>query len=386
MPSFRDIRAEEIRYDCRYYTGYKPCGRAETCVECAQFAPRGTRVLIIKLGAMGDVVRTACLLPALRDAFPVCHITWITAPESREILECAPGIDRRLTLRLEDVLALELESFDLLMNFDKDAEALALAARVRAREKRGFAPHPEHGTLGVFNPASLYALRLGLSDELKFRLNQKTYPEIIFEMAELPYAGQPYRLEPLPAAREQARRRFAEWKRAAGDGPAPARVIALNTGCGDRFPTKQWTAEGFAALARLLLRDESLACLLIGGPKERAFNEAIRQAAPSPRLWDAGHANSLGDFLALLEACDCVVSADSLGMHFAIALARPVAALFGPTSATEVSVFGRGEKIVTDFPCAPCYRAQCPYSPSCMEALDATTVKAAVDRALAALS
>jgi len=421
VPNSEDIRPGDIRYDCRHYTGYKPCGRGELCAECERFEPRGFRILIIKLGAMGDVVRTLCLLPALRARYSPCHITWITAPESLEILRHAPGIDRRLAMRIEDILALELEQFDLLMNFDKDAEALALAARTRAADKRGFAPHPQFGTLSIYNEASLYALRLGLSDELKFRKNTKTVPEIVFEMAELPYRGEEYALEADPRARARAAERFAAWEQAAaaqeldgaqestqalrGNGASSAalRVVAIYTGCGDRFPTKQWTVDGFCALIQGLLQKSPaatagaagaasaqdarpIACMIVGGPREREFNAEILRRVGHPRLWDAGCGNSIADFLALLERCDCVVSSDSLGMHFAIALRRPVVALFGPTAHREVGLFGRGEIIATDLECAPCYLARCPKSPSgspaCMEALAPERVMEAVRHAI----
>lgn len=379
MPTFDDIRPEEIRYDCRHYTGYRPCRRAESCVGCEAYDPRGTRILIIKLGAMGDVLRTTCLLPILRREFTPCHITWITAPESRELLAGNPAIDRLLTLRIEDVLALEIEHFDYAFNFDKDAEALALAVRVNARVRRGFAPQPRAGTLSIFNEASLHALRLGLSDELKFRKSTLTYPQIICEMAELPYRGEEYVLELDAGARRRAGERFEAWRQ--DHRVESPYYIGLNTGCGTGFPTKQWTVDGFSGLARELLeRDERTVCLLLGGTREREFNDAIVRAVAHPRLIDTGCDNSLRDFMALLERCDAVVSSDSLAMHVAIALRRPVVALFGPTCHQEVDLFGRGEKIVTDFPCSPCYLKLCPHTPTCMESMTWQSVLAALER------
>jgi heptosyltransferase-2 len=396
LSTFETIGRDEIRYDCRYYTGYKPCGKADTCVGCTEYSPRGTRILLIKLGAMGDVLRTTCLLPGLRKAYSPCHITWITAPESRDLLRFNPMIDCLRTVTLEDVLALDLQEFDLVLNFDKDDEALALAQRVRAKERRGFAPHPNAGTLTVYNDASLYALRLGLSDELKFRKNTKTYPEIVYEMAELPYAGESYVLGIDPEAHERAAARVRHWIRSSAPSSPSTRspssnqgvpwILGLNTGCGGRFATKQWTVEGFVGLARAVLeKDPSALCLLFGGERERDFNAAILQRASHPRLIDTGTQNPLTDFIALVEQCDALVSSDSLGMHIAIAMGKPVVALFGPTAHQEVDLFDRGEKIVTDFPCSPCYLRVCPLEISCMEALKSGTVLQAVRRIRAAV-
>ncbi len=395
MSTFETIGRDEIRYDCRYYTGYKPCGKADTCVGCTEYSPRGTRILLIKLGAMGDVLRTTCLLPGLRKACSPCHITWITAPESRDLLRFNPMIDCLRTVTLEDVLALDLHEFDLVLNFDKDDEALALAQRVRAGQRRGFAPHPDAGTLTVYNDASLYALRLGLSDELKFRKNTRTYPEIVYEMAELPYAGEEYVLGVDPEARERAAIRVEQWKHQTSLPPPPLVsstqsipstpgapwILGLNTGCGGRFATKQWTVDGFADLARAVLENNpSALCLLFGGEREREFNAAILQRTGHPRLIETGTDNPLTDFIALVEQCDALVSSDSLGMHISIALGKPVVALFGPTAHQEVDLFGRGEKIVTDFSCSPCYLRVCPLETSCMEALKFDTVLQAVNR------
>jgi hypothetical protein len=112
MRTFRDIQLDEIRYDCRYYTGYRPCRRAESCVGCTEYAPGGTRILIVKLGALGDVLRTTALLPALRSAYDPCTITWLTRESALPLLAHNPMIDRLVALRMDDVLGLEAVDFD----------------------------------------------------------------------------------------------------------------------------------------------------------------------------------------------------------------------------------------------------------------------------------
>ena len=68
--------------DCRHFTGSTPCdfhkldGRC--CDRCAEYERTTVRILIVKLAAAGDVLRTTCVLPALRAAWPGCQITWIT--------------------------------------------------------------------------------------------------------------------------------------------------------------------------------------------------------------------------------------------------------------------------------------------------------------------
>jgi heptosyltransferase-2 len=61
-------------------------------------------------------------------------------------------------------------------------------------------------------------------------------------------------------------------------------------------------------------------------------------------------------------------------MHLAIGLKKRVIALFGPTCAQEIELYGRGDKVVSSIPCVPCYRRNCEVSPNCMEAITAEEV------------
>ena len=153
-----------VRTDCRYYLGYKPCGKQEGCEDCPHYEPWRSRILIIKLAAMGDVLRTTPILPSLKRRQPDAHVTWITDADAIPLLRYNSLIDRLLPFEPVSWLELEACEFDLLLNFEKETRALALAKRVSAREKRGFAPSP-HGTLDIFNEESFYAWLLGLSDE-----------------------------------------------------------------------------------------------------------------------------------------------------------------------------------------------------------------------------
>ncbi|MDK2973127.1 MAG: hypothetical protein PWP23_2882 [Candidatus Sumerlaeota bacterium] len=381
MTSFSEIRPEQIRSDCRFYTGYKPCHRHDGCPDCTEFQPRGREVLIIKLGAMGDVLRTKCILTGIKRQYPYSWITWLTAPGSEPLVR-DPLVDEIHTYSTRGLGALEGRRFHLLACLDKDAEALALSRRIESARKVGYAP-TDFNTLTVYNQGSVHALRLGLSDELKYRHNQLTHPQILYSMLEMKYQGDGYSLTVPREARELAAERLAALKL-----PAGKPVIGLNTGCGPVFETKQWTAEGYTELARRLARDHGFAVLLYGGPREAPMHAALLDALgplAGNGVWDTGTDNSLETFFALVDRVDVLVSADTLAMHVAIALRKKVVAFFGPTCEQEVDLFGRGERIVTDYKCSPCYLKRCDVRPSCMQALTAETVEAAVVRVLRAV-
>ncbi len=372
------LAPSRIRFDCRHYSGYKPCGKNEFCDDCALYAPWRGRVLIIKLAVLGDVLRTTTILPGLRKHLPDYRITWITDVPAIPLLKNNPMINSLCAMEACGMLTCSRMNYDLAINFEKEDRALALMDFISAREKRGFAFSPS-GTLSIANQESLYALQLGLHDELKFRHNKKTYPEIIYEMAQIPYDHEMYVLAPSPQALEAAedlKSRLALFD----DRP----TIGLNTGCGGVFETKSWTMDGFVALARRLISDGDCNLLLLGGAREAELNHAILEQA-GPGLHSTGCANSLEDFIGIVNLCDVVVSSDSLAAHIAIGLGKQSVVFFGPTCPQEVDLFGRGEKIITSPPCAPCYLKKCRLERSCLADLDPDEVYKAVRRCMTGL-
>ena len=373
----RRLQKDNIRFDCRHYSGYKPCGLSEFCEGCSRYDPRRFRILIIKLAALGDVLRTTPILTGLKKVYPQSHITWITDSSAFPLLKNNPHIDVLLPFRFGGVVSVMNASggFDLALNFEKEDRALGLFAAVRASVKRGFA-FSKAGTLSIVNEASLYALQLGLHDELKFRLNTETYQETLFKMAEIPYSGEDYVLSLSDSALDFARQMAKHLSL------SPDRLrIGLNTGCGSVFETKRWTVQGFCDLARALNADGDCDLLLLGGAREKEMNQAILNQC-GDYLHDTGCDNTLEEFMGIVSLCDVVVSSDSLAAHIALALKKQVVLFFGPTCPQEVELYDRGEKIVADFPCAPCYLKRCERLPRCMEKLDAGRVYEAVRRCM----
>ncbi len=363
-----------LRLDCRHYRGDRPCaaGVPGACpTSCAPHSPQGTRILIIKLAALGDVVRTAALLPGLKERWPQSHITWVTRPSGVRTLGHHPLIDRLLAFDAESLCHLEHERFDLCLSLDKEPGPCALAMRVDAREKRGVGLSA-YGTPYPLNAECLPYFLLGLDDDLKFRRNGKSYSQLIYEAVGLEYAGQRYELYPPRAQQIWAERVWQSLGVAPGDV-----VIGLNTGAGHIFANKNWPAERFIALAQRLMADGWRVALL-GGPEEREINAAI--AKDRAGVLDTGCDHNELEFAALVRRCNVIVTGDTMAMHVAIAGGVPTVVLFGPTCAQEIDLYGRGEKIVTSLPCAPCYRRECDRGPNCMDDIAVERVLTAVER------
>jgi hypothetical protein len=250
-----------VRYDCRFYLGDRPCGFAEACEGCPHYAPVGSRILIVKLAAAGDVLRATSVLPPLKRKYPDSHVTWIADQAALPLIALNPHIDRAMPFGFETWLRVSSEAFDLAVGLDKEPRAGALLRSIRADTALGFGLS-RWGTIEPLNDGAHYDLALGLSDAMKFGANTKTYPEIFCEIAELDYRGEPYELV-LPDASIEYARRFLS------DLEPREPLVGLNVGSGSVFANKAWTAEGFAALAGIVAGRMGGTALVLGGAADR---------------------------------------------------------------------------------------------------------------------
>jgi heptosyltransferase-2 len=333
----------------------------------------GKSILIIKLSSIGDVLRTTPLLYGLKAKYGDSYITWLTNPDSLTILEGNNFIDRLLIYNLDSVIRIQVEEFDIVVNLDKEKGAASLAETVKAKEKFGYGLSKE-GNLYPLNKEAEYGFMLGLSDELKFRTNRKSYQEIIFETAGLTFNKEEYIIN-LDNSQDNFKKSFLE-KYALYDYDIK---IGLNTGCGSVFPFKKWSVSGFIELIDILVSKLNAKILLLGGRNEEVCNKEILKKV-STKVFNTGCSNNLKEFISIIDCCDFVVSADTLAMHLAIALKKKVVALFGPTCAQEVDLYGRGIKIISSKKCAPCYKKDCFEENTCMDLISAEEVFNAVQK------
>lgn len=362
-----------VRFDCRHYRGEKPCKFKRACRDCPHYEPFGTRILIIKLAAAGDVLRTTPLLYALKKRYKRARIVWLTDAFSVPLLEDNKFIDRLLAFGHDSTLELLGQKFDVLFCLDKEPRAIALASLIKADSKFGFSM-TDYGTLGIFNPEATYALALGVSDPLKFYENKKTYQEIVFEAVGFKYNGEPYILNLPSNIKNEAKEKLKKL------GVRPNEAIGINTGAGKIFATKKWPETYFVELIKLVRSKMGKKVLLLGGPEEVELNKRIKESFKFDEgVVDVGTNNPLKVFCAIVSLCRLIVSADTMAMHIAIALGVPVIALFGPTCAQEIELYGRGEIIVGKAQCAPCYKSSCK-KPLCMESIKPKVVFEAVKR------
>ena len=361
-----------VRYDCRFYLGDRPCGHAPECEGCSHYAPQGVRILVVKLAAAGDVLRATSILPPLKRKYPESHVTWVADHAAVPLIRLNPSIDRAMPYGFDTWLRLSTQSFDVAVGLDKEPRAGALMRSIRAEESFGFALS-KWGTIEPLNDGALYDLALGLSDDMKFYVNTKTYPEIFCGIANLTYRGEPYELV-LPDSSIEYGRRFLS------DLDPREPLVGLNVGSGAVFANKAWAPGGYAELARIVAERLGGTPLVLGGASDRRAVEEVLSLA-GPPTHDGG-LHELLDFCAIVASLDALVTGDTMAMHVAIALGVPVVAIFGPTVPQEIAIYGPGRKVISKAECAPCYRRSCDVSPSCMDLIGVDEVAAALEEAL----
>lgn len=364
--------------DCRHFSGYKPCRFQRLCDGCPHYEPQGVRVLLVNLDAMGDVVRTTALLPALKRKYPESRVTWVTLKNAAPILQHNPLVDEVVVYGPEAVLELEPRSFDVALNVDKSRRSGALVQRVRARERYGFGVD-EHGAIVPLTPEANYQYWTGLDDDLKFFRNRKSEQEMLAETMAVEFRRDPY---VLPLSDEE--RAFVEARRRAWGLDAAGLVVGLNTGCSELYPYKKLPVAFQAELAdRLSERFPDVRVVLLGGPEDAARNPEIARLCRAPVL-ETPCAEGLRRGLQYMELADVVVTGDSLGMHLAIGLGKRVVAWFGLTCEQEIDFFDRGEAVLARVDCRPCWRRACDRPVKCYESVDMDDLLAAAGRQIEA--
>jgi len=360
------------RFDCRHFIGDRPCQWGGRCEGCEHYSPMGRRILIVKLAAAGDVLRTTAILPPLKRKHEDSHITWVTDATALPLLRLNPYLDRVMPFGFPAYVELSGQWFDEVICLDKEPRAAAFADAMRAETRRGYGL-TEHGTVRPLDEGARYDFELGLCNERKFHENARSAPDIFCDVAGVEASGEPYLLVLPEDSLEYARDFLSRFD-------LKETLIGLNVGAGGVFANKAWSVEGYAELARLIASEFDGVAIVLGGPDDRDRMNRVVELAGGAAIDGGTHA--LLDFAAIVAHVDALVTGDTMALHMAVAEGVPVVALFGPTVPQEIELYGRGRKVVTPADCAPCYRRTCEVAPNCMEQLPVETVMSALRETL----
>lgn len=363
-----------LKTDCRFYVGDRPCKFSKTegvkCNSCNYYSPVKFKIVIIKLDALGDVMRTTSLLPAIKRKYPDSYITWITLKEAKDVFLNNDLVDELLFY--DDAFTrfkIQTEEYDLLIHPDASPVSAAMASIIKAKNKKGFELN-KNGKVVPFNKDAETWLEMGVFDDVK-KANTKTYQEHIHKLS-----GFEYEKDEIQLQLSEDEKKFAEQFSIDKNLKRFKKIVGLNTGASKRWQLKQWREEGFIELIEMLSAYTEIGVLLYGGPDEKEKNAQLVKRFPN--VVDTGTDNSLRQFFALMNLSDVIVTGDTMALHVATALKKKVVCYFGPTSANEIEDYGRITKIQPVMSCLVCYKPVCDFIPNCMQLITAKQIYDAV--------
>jgi ADP-heptose:LPS heptosyltransferase len=360
---------------CKRFSGYKPCFADHNCWEdgCKDNIPVGTKILIINLDAMGDVLMTTAQLPGLNRKFPELTIYWVTERNSTDLLLNNHLVDHVFPFDAESILILNQMKFDYVMNVDKSQRSAALLNSVDAKHKLGFGLNDD-GKIIPVNEGAYYNYKLGMDDHFKFKVNKRTGQDYLAETFEVEHKRDEYVFN----FTENEIKFIEDYKKETGISDKDF-VVGFNTGCSNLYPNKKMTVKQHLILIEKLLKNKNYKIALFGGPEDTERNNLIYKSFEN-KIINTPTTNGLRKGACYESIANVVITGDSFGMHLAIALKKYVIAWFGVSCWTEIDLYDRGVKLYqADLFCSPCWKKVCPYNLECISMIDLDRIVKEVD-------
>lgn len=302
------------------------------------------KVLIVKLGAIGDVIMALPMITALRRRDPGVKITWLCGDVSAPVVRLVDGVEviaiseaallagstgRKIREILTAWLRLFGRRFDLVITPYYDVRYRLLSAAALAKERRRF-----NRGKGRWWP-------------VPGRYHSDEYVRLVTNVDDATAES-----AAMPRIDARLSEKIRSLMAASGES-----VIALAPGgarnaLGDS-PLRRWPLESYGRLGAELVR-RGYRVALTGAASDGWVREAFRD---QPVLDLIGQ-TVLADLIAVYRACAAVVTHDSGPMHLALLAGASTVALFGPTQPSEKVARGERLRVIwggAELPCRPCY-------------------------------
>ena len=322
----------------------------------------GRKILIIKLGALGDVVLAAPQLARLLEAHAADRVTLLTAPDYRELLAGFHGL-QLVTFRRKGLFSmlgllhwLLRQQFDVVYDLQGSLRSRVITLLTQAQVRAGAVPALAY----THAPA-------GASH------NRHAFER--FNAVLLAAAVQAAPAVPCLPVNTSAQARVDRWLQQ--QGLAGGRLALMHAGASEGWPSKRWPEGYFLELAKAL-EARGLTVIWLGGEMERALNSRL----VSHTGWDATAVFRLDELAALGGRASFAVTNDSGPMHLLSNAGLPVYACFGPTDWQRSHALGQSAHVLLNpVPCSPCQLPECPLSRqhACLQGLMPATVLARLE-------
>lgn len=334
------------------------------------------KILVVKLRHLGDVLLTGAVFAALQEALPGARIDGYIYTEAFPMLQGHPAVGeligydrswkrlgfwRRLQREWEVLRRIRRERYDCVVNLTEGDRGAVAAWVSGARIRVGVEPRGKWQ-----RRVYTHAVKEGGGQRHTVEKNLDAVRRMgIFPRVE----GREIFLHVPDRDLEAMRRRV-------GEGP----FVVIHPASRWRF--KCWPVEKMRALAKEL-RERGKRLVFTAGPdvEERAMAAAI--AAGTDAIDLAGKI-SLKELAALIQLSELLVCVDSVPLHMASALKKPVVAIFGPTSEINWGPWRNphARVVAQRLSCRPCYRDGCGGSKmsDCLQTLSVDAVLAEIER------
>ncbi len=287
------------------------------------------RVLIVKLGSIGDIVHTLPALAALREGFPESEISWVVERNLSEILRDNPILDHLIevdtkalrrglmsgeTLRAprQQLRRLRASAFDVALDFQGLLKSASIARLSGAQRVFGYS------RAGLREPAS----SLLLSKRIDVPVNVHVIRKALLLLEGALGIPVPENLSfPINVTNGQEREALNF------TAETGSKYAILNPGGG--WPTKLWSVDRFGKLADRLWSSYGITSLVTYGPGELELAEGVRRSSVSGKATPVSP--SLKGFYSLARGASVYVGGDTGPTHIAVAAGAPIVGLFGPT-------------------------------------------------------
>ena len=340
------------------------------------------KILIIRLGAIGDVIRTLPALGVLRKRFPENHIAWAVEERSQSILVGHPQIDELIILKRDKwqnhilkfntfyatikevyffLVELKKKKFDLVLDFHGVIKSGIVSLSSGAKERVGFRRKFTKEFNFLFNNHRIFLPEERLNRvERNFRL--LNYLGVDGDVGDA--------LFPLLPGDKLTIDNFFQKFIDLNHGP----IIVMHPGSSRNTWYKRWDSLKYAGLADKLIEHYKATIILTWGAEELTKVEEIAAIMKNDPVI-ACKTGNLRELAELIKRCDLYIGGDTAPMHIAAFSGIPVVAIFGPTDPVVNAPYGKNRHIIVrrDLPCSPCRNKEC-LTRECMETISCDEV------------
>jgi heptosyltransferase-1 len=306
------------------------------------------RLLVVRLGAMGDILHALPAVTALRQAHPHWVMDWVVEPRWRALLAAPGAAERGPAMPVVDRLHfastrdwrdkplssgtmggirslrsdLRAGGYDAVLDLQGAIRSAVLARMAGARRIVGEAD-PREG------PARwLFTERVPTKGAHVIEQDVELAAQVAGDELTI--------VRPLLPADPAAEAWCDDLLRSSGTRP----VALINPGAG--WGAKRWPVERYAAVARGLMT-RGLRVLVNAGPGEEPMADVIVKEASGAAI---PLATSLGQLIALTRRVALCVAGDTGPLHLACALGRPVVGIYGPTDPSRNGPYGTRYRVL----------------------------------------